>query len=45
MSTLCRSCRFACQQRVLKTLPGPGYPCSGDIPFRVSLFLRHAIKS
>ena len=22
---LCHSCRFACQQRVLKTFPGPGY--------------------
>ena len=25
LSTLCRSCGFACQQRVLKTFPGPGY--------------------
>ena len=25
LSTLCHSCRFACQQRVLKTFPGPGY--------------------
>ena len=23
-------CRFACQQRVLKTFPGPAYLCSGD---------------
>ena len=25
LSTLCYSCGFACQQRVLKTFPGPGY--------------------
>ena len=25
LNTLCHSCRFACQQRVLKTFPGPGY--------------------
>ena len=25
LSTRCHSCRFACQQRVLKTFPGPGY--------------------
>ena len=25
LSTLCHSCGFACQQRVLKTFPGPGY--------------------
>ena len=25
LSTLCHGCRFACQQRVLKTFPGPGY--------------------
>ena len=25
LSTLCHSCRFACQQRVLKTFSGPGY--------------------
>ena len=25
LSTLCHSCRFACQQRVLKMFPGPGY--------------------
>ena len=24
LSTLCQSCRFACQQWVLKTFPGPG---------------------
>ena len=24
LSTLCHSCGFACQQRVLKTFPGPG---------------------
>ena len=30
LSTLCHSCEFACQQRVLKTFPGPGYPCSKD---------------
>ena len=30
LSTLCHSCRFACQQRVLKTLPGPGYLHCGD---------------
>ena len=26
----CHSCGFACQQRVLKTFPGPGYPRSKD---------------
>ena len=30
MSTLCHSCRFSCQQRVLKTFPGPGYLPSED---------------
>ena len=25
LSTLCHSCGFACQQKVLKTFPGPGY--------------------
>ena len=30
LSTLSYSCGFACQQRVLKTLPGPGYICSKD---------------
>ena len=29
-STLCKSCGVACQQRVLKTFPGPGYLQSGD---------------
>ena len=30
LSTLCHSCWFACQQRVLKTFPGPGYLHSED---------------
>ena len=30
LSTLCHSCGFACQQRVLKTFPGPGYLRSKD---------------
>ena len=30
LSTLYHSCRLACQQRVLKTFPGPGYLCSKD---------------
>ena len=30
LSTLCHSCRFPYQQRVLKTCPGPGYLCSKD---------------
>ena len=30
LSTLCHSCGFACQQRVLKTFPGPGYLHAGD---------------
>ena len=25
LDTLCHSCRFSCQQRVLKTFPDPGY--------------------
>ena len=25
LSSLCHSCGFACQQKVLKTFPGPGY--------------------
>ena len=29
-STLCHSCGFACQQRVLKTFPGPDYLHSED---------------
>ena len=27
---MCHSCGFACQQRVLKTFPGPGYLRSED---------------
>ena len=30
LSTLCHSCGLACQQRVLKTFPGPGYLLSKD---------------
>ena len=30
LSTLCHSCGFACQQRVLKMFPGPGYLRSED---------------
>ena len=30
MSTLCHGCGFSCQQKVLKTFPGPGYLCSED---------------
>ena len=30
LSTLCHSCRFACQQRVLKPFPGAGYLRSED---------------
>ena len=30
LSTLCHSCGFACQQRVLKTFLGPGYLHSED---------------
>ena len=30
LSTLWNSCRFACEQRVLKTFPGPGYLRSED---------------
>ena len=30
LSTLCHSCGFACQQRVLKTFPDPGYLYSED---------------
>ena len=30
LSTLCHSCGFACQQRVLKTFPDPGYLHSED---------------
>ena len=30
LSTLCHCCGFACQQRVLKTFPGPGYLHSED---------------
>ena len=30
LSTLCHSCGFASQQRVLKTFSGPGYPHSED---------------
>ena len=30
LSTLCHSCGFDCQQRVLKTFPGPGYLRSED---------------
>ena len=35
LSTLCHSCRFPCQQRVLKTFPGPGYLHSKDGVFRI----------
>ena len=30
LSTLCHSCGCACQQRVVKTFPGPGYLHSKD---------------
>ena len=30
LSTLCHSCWFSCQERVLKMFPGPGYLCSED---------------
>ena len=30
LSTLCHNCGFACQQRVLKTFPGPDYLHSED---------------
>ena len=30
LSSLCNSCGFACQQRMLKTFPGPGYFQSED---------------
>ena len=30
LSTLCHSSGFACQQRVLKSFPGPGYLRSED---------------
>ena len=30
LSTLCHSCEFASQQRVLKTFTGPGYLRSDD---------------
>ena len=30
LSTLCDSCRFSCQQRVLKMFPGLDYLCSED---------------
>ena len=30
LSTLCHSCGFACQQRLLKTLASPGFLHSGD---------------
>ena len=30
LSTLCHGCGFACQERVLKTFPGPGYLRSED---------------
>ena len=30
LSTLCHSCGFACQQRVLKTFPGPSHLHSED---------------
>ena len=30
LSTLCYSCKFACQQSVLKTFPGPGLLSSND---------------
>ena len=36
--TLCHSCEFACQQRVLKTFPGPGYLPSEDAVVRLWLY-------
>ena len=30
LSYLCHNCGFSCQQRVLKTFPGPGYIHSED---------------
>ena len=37
LSTLCHSCGFACQDRVLKTFPGPGYLCFGDGVWHVTM--------
>ena len=34
LSTLCLSCGFACQQRVLKTFPVPCYLCSKGVLVR-----------
>ena len=39
LGTLCHSCGFACQQRVLKTFPGPGYLLSED----GVVWLRHSL--
>ena len=30
LSTLCHSCGFCCQERVLKTFPSPDFLCSED---------------
>ena len=38
-SSLCHSCRFACQHRVLKTFSGPGYLCCED----EVVWLRHSL--
>ena len=41
LSTLCHSCGFSCQQRVLKTFPGPGYLDSEDgVAFNTELHSR-----
>ena len=39
LSTLCHSCRFACQHRVLQILPGTGYFQSKDGVVRLWYFL------
>ena len=44
LSTLCHSCGFACQQRVLKTYRGPGYLhtwiCRSDynFPYKIPIY-------
>ena len=30
LSTLCHSCGFCCQERMLKTFPSPGFLCFED---------------
>ena len=42
LSTLCHSCRFTCQQRVLKTFPGSDYLYPEDGIYSISYIYEYS---